>query len=77
MNKRQFIFLAILIILINYLTVYFCSGVEDWWGPVPKNPLNDVLAYSFLMTSITIDLIVVWYYGEKFYDWLGNNGRHN
>jgi len=77
MNKKQFIFLAILIILINYLTVYFCSGVEDWWGPVPKNPLNDVLAYCFLTVCATADILVIGYYGEKFYNWLGENGRHN
>jgi hypothetical protein len=71
MNKKQFIFLAIIIIILNIVGFYMAFDVEDWWGPVPKNPIYDTVAGILLMVCITIDILVFVWVGEKIYDWLG------
>lgn len=71
MNRKQFIFLTIIIILLNIITLYLASGVEDWWGPIPINPVHDVLASLFLVICVAVDMGVILWFGDKFYNWLG------
>lgn len=75
MNKKQTIFLVILITILHILTFYTCSKVEDWWGPVPKNPINDVIAVLLLHLCTAIDIIIISYSGIMLYDWLGEKNN--
>lgn len=73
MNKKQIIFLVSLILILHVLTFSTCSKVEDWWGLIPKNPMNDVIAVLLLHLCAAVDIIIISYFGIMLYDWLGKN----
>lgn len=70
MNKKQFIFSAIVMIIIHYVAFYTGLRVEDWWGPIPKNPINDTIAFVSITFCGALDLLALIWGAISFYEFL-------
>jgi hypothetical protein len=69
MNKKQFIFVTLLIIILHFFTIYFCLRVEEWSDISPLT-FNKFIAGILLFISVSVDLYLLCELGCKIYDCL-------
>ena len=57
-------------IVFHYIAIYTGLRVEDWFGPVPKNPINDMIACVSITFCAALDLCALIWGIISFYHFL-------
>lgn len=70
MKNKQFIFVALLIVLCNYFAYYFGSQMPEYYTQ-PSDLRIVMPGFIFIMASICADLYLIVFYGVEFYYFLG------